>query len=186
MPVSLSLTAIPSTFALGPPRGRAIRRGGRLALPRWPLGFPGQTHTQTQQPVPTAPSSRLPVSPRRITATRQARPRAGRSGRPRGGPRLKARNSRERNNQAPHTASVTKTQNEGAPNSYRAGCRFLCRSRLFQALPCLGLRGGALTGRRPLGLASLVARITLAHAHSEPSAGATRLHHPVCPCIRAA
>ena len=138
MPVSLSLTAIPSTVVLGPARGRPDR-----AAAAWPClasrsVCPGKHKLSASRWCHTAPLCRLPGQPRCTTAARQARPRAGRSGRPRGGPRLKARNSRERSKQASSSASVTETQNEGASNSVCAGCLFLYRSRLFQATDVLG------------------------------------------------
>ena len=88
MPISLSLTAIPSTGVLGPPRGRPDR-----AAAAWPClasrsVCPGRRKLRANRWCHTALLCRVPGQPRRITATRQARPRAGRSGRPRGGPRL--------------------------------------------------------------------------------------------------
>ena len=96
----ISLTAIPSADALGPPRGRPDR-----AAAAWPClasrsDTPGTRKLRGCRWCQTAPRCCSPGQPRCIAAARQARPRAGRSGRPRGGPRLKARNSRERNNQA--------------------------------------------------------------------------------------
>ena len=89
VPVSLSLTAIPSADALGPPRGRPDR-----AAAAWPRlasrsVFPGRRKLRGCRWCPAAPPCWLSGQPRCVTAARQARPRAGRSGRPRGGPRLR-------------------------------------------------------------------------------------------------
>ena len=186
VPVSLSLTAVPSTDVLGPPRGRPDR-----AAAAWPClagrsVIRADAISEPAAGAPPAPPSRLPVFPRRITATRQARPRAGRSGRPRGGPRLRRGIAVSEINRPLAQRRLRGLRTKVPPNSVCAGCLFLCRSRQFQVLTHLGLRGGALTGRRPLGLASLVARLSWAHANSRLAAGTPRDLTPVCSCLRVA